>query len=72
MFAHGPQMVRDILDSYIVAKDRGNEMKHVTVLDVENTTLKRNGKLMLDPFEAENSLNYGGYVCQGPSGSEKR
>ena len=47
-------------------------MKHVTVLDVENTTLKRNGKLMLDPFEAENTLTMVGMLCQGPSGSEKR
>ena len=47
-------------------------MKHVTVLDVENTTLKRNGKLMLDPFEAENSLTMVGMLCQGPSGSEQK
>ena len=32
------------------------------VLDVENTTVTRNGKLHLDPFEPENSLDYGGYV----------
>ena len=25
-------------------------------LDVENTTIKRNGKLHLDPFEPENTL----------------
>ena len=72
LFAHGPQMVRDILDSYIVVKIEEIEMKHVTVLDVENTTLKRNGKLMLDPFEAENSLTMVGMLCQGPSGSEQK
>ena len=27
-----------------------------TVLDVENTTTTRDGKLHLDPFEADNSL----------------
>ena len=47
-------------------------MKHVTVLDVENTTLKRNGKLMLDPFEAENTLTMVGMLCQGPSGSKEK
>jgi len=47
-------------------------MRHVTVLDVENTTLKRNGKLMLDPFEAENTLTMVGMLCQGPSGSEQK
>ena len=30
-------------------------MRHLT-LDVENTTVKRNGKLHLDPFEPENTL----------------
>ena len=30
-------------------------MKHLT-LDVENTVVKRNGKLHLDPFEPENTL----------------
>jgi len=30
-------------------------MKHLT-LDVENTVVKRNGKLHLDPFESENTL----------------
>jgi len=30
-------------------------MKHLT-LDVENTVVKRNGKMHLDPFEAENTL----------------
>ena len=33
----------------------GDDMKHLT-LDVENTTVKRNGKLHLDPFEPENTL----------------
>ena len=37
-------------------------MKVVTVLDVENTTIKRNNKLMLDPFEAENSLTMVGML----------
>ena len=37
-------------------------MKIVTVLDVENTTIKRNNKLMLDPFEAENSLTMVGML----------
>ena len=26
------------------------------IIDVENTTTKRNGKLHLDPFESDNSL----------------
>ena len=30
-------------------------MKHLT-LDVENTVVKRNGKMHLDPFEPENAL----------------
>ena len=30
-------------------------MKHLT-LDIENTVVKRNGKLHLDPFEPENTL----------------
>ena len=30
-------------------------MKHLT-LDVENTVVKRNGKMHLDPFEPENTL----------------
>src|SRR5210317_2520770 len=34
---------------------RGDYMKHLT-LDVENTVVKRNGKLHLDPFEPENTL----------------
>jgi DNA polymerase I-like protein with 3'-5' exonuclease and polymerase domains len=33
----------------------GEYMRHLT-LDVENTTVKRNGKLHLDPFEPENTL----------------
>ena len=37
-------------------------MKVVTVLDVENTTIKRNNKLMLDPFESENSLTMVGML----------
>ena len=37
-------------------------MTNVTVLDVENTTIKRNNKLMLDPFEAENSLTMAGML----------
>ena len=37
-------------------------MNIVTVLDVENTTIKRNNKLMLDPFESENSLTMVGML----------
>ena len=37
-------------------------MNVVTVLDVENTTIKRNNKLMLDPFESENSLTMVGML----------
>ena len=28
----------------------------ITILDVENTVVKRNGKMHLDPFEPENTL----------------
>ena len=31
-------------------------------LDVENTTTTRDGKLHLDPFESENSLDTRGYA----------
>ena len=36
-------------------KGGDTDMKHLT-LDVENTVVKRNGKLHLDPFEPESPL----------------
>ena len=35
------------------------------VLDVENTTIKRGGKLHLDPFEKTNELVMVGVICEG-------
>ena len=37
----------------------------ITVLDVENTTCKRDGKQHFDPFEAENELVMIGMLSEG-------
>lgn len=34
------------------------------ILDVENTTVSRDGKMHLDPFEADNSLTMVGMLCE--------
>ena len=42
------------------------------ILDVENTTTKRDGKLHLDPFEPDNSLTLVGIILDVENTTTKR